>query len=71
MKFYTLNWVNYSNFSKKIGPFNTLKDALYWADHKTPTGTDCKTLEEYSEVIECDAKGNVLDSHYFISDQNS
>jgi len=68
MKYYTLNWINYSKFSKRLGPFNTLEEASYWADHKTPSNAEAQSLEEYSEVIECDGKDNVMDSHYFISE---
>ena len=66
--FYTLNWINYSKFSKRFGPFNTLEEALHWADHKTPNGAESQSWEEYSEVIECDAKGDIVDSHYFVTE---
>jgi len=68
MKYYTLNWINYSKFSRRFGPFDTLEEASYWADHKTPSNAEAQSWEEYSEVIECDGKDNVMDSHYFISE---
>ena len=68
MVYYTLNWINYSKFSKRLGPFNALEEALHWADHKTPNGAESQSWEEYSEVIECDAKGNIIDSHYFVTE---
>jgi hypothetical protein len=68
MKYYTLNWINYSKFSKRLGPFNTLEEALNWADHKTPNGAESQSWEEYSEVIECDEKDNVTNRYYFVSE---
>lgn len=68
MKFYTLNWINYSKCSKRLGPFDTLEEASYWADHKTPYGAEAQNWAEYSEIIECDKEGNVKDSRYFVSE---
>ena len=65
MKYYTLNWINYSKLSKRFGPFDNLEEAILWADHKTPSNAEAQSWEEYSEVIECDERDNVLDHYFF------
>lgn len=66
-EFEIINWSQYARSCERLGPCDTLQDAMDYCKHQTPHGGDAQAWEEYSEVTELDPHGNPVDTHYFVT----
>ena len=66
-RFQAINWSNYSQASQQ-GPIEpTFKLAFIDCEHTHEYGSDAQFWKEYSQVIEINADGDIVNSTYFVT----
>lgn len=62
-----INWADYSKSSTQIGPLNNLQSAKDYCKHQEEHSAEVQSWEEYSEILEYDDEGNILNTYYFVT----
>ena len=66
-RFKAINWLNYG-FSSLHGPIvEAFQLALMDCDHTHEFGAEAQSWKEYSEIIEINADGDIVNSTYFVT----
>ena len=66
-QFKAINWSNYSQASSQGAIQPTFESALMDCDHIDEYGAEAQLWKEYSEVIEINAAGDIVNSTYFVT----
>jgi len=66
-QFQAINWSNYSQASHQGAIEPTFQSAFMDCDHTHEFGAEAQSWKEYSEVIEINADGDIVNSTYFVT----
>jgi hypothetical protein len=66
-QFQAINWSNYSQASNQGAIEPTFQSALTDCEHTHEFGAEAQSWKEYSQVIEINAAGEVVNSFYFVT----
>jgi len=66
-QFQAINWSNYSQASHQGAIEPTFQSALMDCDHTQEFGAEAQSWKEYSQVIELNAEGEIVNSTYFVT----
>jgi hypothetical protein len=66
-QFQAINWSQYSQASSQGAIESTFQSALTDCEHTHEFGAEAQEWQEYSEVIEINAAGDIVNSTYFVT----
>ena len=66
-QFKAINWSNYSQASSQGPIVETFQSALMDCEHTHEFGAEAQSWAEYSEIIEINAAGDIVNSTYFVT----
>ena len=66
-RFQAINWSNYSQASHQGAIEPTLESALTDCEHTHEFGAEAQSWQEYSQIIEINAAGDIVNSTYFVT----
>jgi hypothetical protein len=66
-QFKAINWSHYSQASSQGAIEPTFQSAFTDCEHTHEFGAEAQSWKEYSEVIEINAAGDIVNSTYFVT----
>jgi hypothetical protein len=66
-KFFAINWSQYSQASNKSEMCDTFVSAFMDCEHTHEFGAEAQSWKEYSQVVEINPAGDVVNSTYFVT----
>jgi len=66
-QFQAINWSNYSQASHQGAIEPTFQSALMDCEHTHKYGAEAQSWKEYSEILELNAEGDIVNSTYFVT----
>jgi hypothetical protein len=66
-KFFAINWSQYGQASNKSEMCDTFVSAFMDCEHTHEFGAEAQSWKEYSQVVEINPAGDIVNSTYFVT----